>query len=315
MHFLDRIPKTRGGKLQRYKLSEALGAAVPDAAGAGPPFVAPERPVAKAIAAMWARVLELPRVGLHDDFFELGGDSLRGASFINEIQRQWGETAYVSALFDAPVLERFEQHLREAYPELTARILGQSLSPGADAGRVDTEKLAGFRGMIRRLGGNAAPARDKNPRAVFVLSAPRSGSTLFRAMLGGHSRLFAPPELFLLNFDTLADRKNWFAGAQRLHLEGNTRAVMQIKGQSLPEVEALLDGLEARALPTQDYYRMMQGWLGDRILIDKTPFYGIDIETLRRAEDWFEEPLYIHLTRHPYGMVRSFEEARLEQLW
>jgi len=180
---------------------------------------------------------------------------------------------------------------------------------------VDAEKLAGFRGMIRRLGGDAAPARDKNPRAVFVLSAPRSGSTLFRAMLGGHSRLFAPPELFLLNFDTLADRKNWFAGAQRLHLEGNTRAVMQIKGQSLPEVEALLDGLEARALPTQDYYRMMQGWLGDRILIDKTPFYGIDIETLRRAEDWFEEPLYIHLTRHPYGMVRSFEEARLEQLW
>ena len=60
---------------------------------------------------------------------------------------------------------------------------------------------------------------------------------------------------------------------------------------------------------------MMQGWLGDRILVDKTPFYGIDIETLRRAEDWFEEPLYIHLTRHPYGMIRSFEEARLEQLW
>ena len=183
---------------------------------------------------MWARVLELPRVGLHDDFFELGGDSLRGASFINEIQRQWGETVYVSALFDAPVLGRFEQHLREAYPELTATILGQSLSPGADAGRVDTEKLAGFRGMIRRLGGNAAPARDKNPRAVFVLSAPRSGSTLFRAMLGGHSRLFAPPELFLLNFDTLADRKNWFTGAQRLHLEGNTRAVMQIKGKACP---------------------------------------------------------------------------------
>jgi len=90
---------------------------------------------------------------------------------------------------------------------------------------------------------------------------------------------------------------------------------MQIKGQSLEEATALIDGLETRALPTQDYYRMMQGWLGDRLLVDKTPFYSIDLDTLARVEDWFEDPLYIHLTRHPYGMIRSFEEARLEQLW
>jgi hypothetical protein len=134
-------------------------------------------------------------------------------------------------------------------------------------------------------------------------------------MLGGSSRLFAPPELYLLSFDTLADRKDWFRGGQRHQLEGNTRAVMQIKGQTLEEARVMLDGLEDRALPTQDYYRMMQDWLGDRILVDKTPFYAIDVDTLRRAEDWFEDPLYIHLTRHPYGMIRSFEEARLEQLW
>lgn len=315
VHFLDRIPKTPGGKLQRYKLSEELGAVAPDAAGSETAYVAPESPVAKAIAAMWARVLDTAEVGLYDDFFELGGDSLRGASFINDIQQQWGETVYVSALFDAPILDRFEQHLRSAYPELTAKILCHSLSPGVDAGRIDAEKLAGFRDMLPRLGGDAAPARDKNPRAVFVLSTPRSGSTLFRAMLGGHSRLFAPPELYLLSFDTLADRKNWFRGTQRHQLEGNTRAVMQIKGQSLEEATALIDGLETRALPTQDYYRMMQGWLGDRLLVDKTPFYSIDLDTLARVEDWFEDPLYIHLTRHPYGMIRSFEEARLEQLW
>ncbi|MFQ5567395.1 MAG: sulfotransferase, partial [Paracoccaceae bacterium] len=315
VHFPDRIPKTAGGKLQRYKLSEAFGAAAPEPAGSDHAYVPPESPVAKAVAAMWARILEVPRVGLHDDFFDLGGDSLRGASFINDIQQAWGETVYVSALFDAPVLDQFEQHLHEAYPELAAKILGQSLSPGAAAGRIDAEKLAGFRRMIPRLGRGISPARDKNPRAVFVLTTPRSGSTLFRAMLGGSTRLFAPPELYLLNFDTLADRKDRFDGTQRLYLEGNIRAVMQLKDQTLEEAEGLLDELEARALPTQDYYREMQSWLGDRILVEKTPFYGIDVETLQRAEDWFEDPLYIHLTRHPYGMIRSFEEARLEQLW
>jgi len=317
VHFLDRIPKTPGGKLQRYKLSEDLGSVVPEVSGSGAAYISPESPVAKAIAGMWARALNVPQVGLYDDFFELGGDSLKGASFINEIQQAWGETVYVSAIFDAPILDRFEQHLNEAYPELVAKILGRALRPDeiASVGRVDAEKLSGFRSIIPRLGGDAVPAGNKNPRAVFVLSAPRSGSTLFRAMLGGHSRLFAPPELYLLSFDTLADRKNWFRGTQRHQLEGNTRAVMQIKGQSLEEATALIDGLETRALPTQDYYRMMQGWLGDRLLVDKTPFYSIDLDTLARVEDWFEDPLYIHLTLHPYGMIRSFEEARLEQLW
>jgi len=59
----------------------------------------------------------------------------------------------------------------------------------------------------------------------------------------------------------------------------------------------------------------MQGWLGDRRLVDKTPSYAIQRETLERAEAYFDRPIYIHLLRHPYGMIRSFEEARLEQLW
>jgi hypothetical protein len=38
-------------------------------------------------------------------------------------------------------------------------------------------------------------------------------------------------------------------------------------------------------------------------------------ETLAAAEALFPDAVYIHLTRHPYGMIRSFEAARLDQLW
>jgi hypothetical protein len=51
--------------------------------------------------------------------------------------------------------------------------------------------------------------------------------------------------------------------------------------------------------------------------VDKTPDYAMDIEVLRRAEDLFEDPLYIHLARHPLGMIRSYEKGRfiLESLF
>src|SRR4029453_4308601 len=59
----------------------------------------------------------------------------------------------------------------------------------------------------------------------------------------------------------------------------------------------------------------MQEWLGEKILIDKTPSYALDLEILKRAETIFTHPLYIHLLRHPYGMIRSFEFSKLDQLF
>lgn len=41
----------------------------------------------------------------------------------------------------------------------------------------------------------------------------------------------------------------------------------------------------------------------------------MDPSALARAEAYFDGAIYIHLLRHPYGMIRSFEEAKLDQLW
>jgi LPS sulfotransferase NodH len=182
--------------------------------------------------------------------------------------------------------------------------------------RIDAETLAEFRRSIVGLAGDAAQAPSrKNPSAVFVLGTPRSGSTLLRALLGGSSRLFAPPELFLLSFDDLAAREAWFQGSQRFLLEGNLRMLMQLRGVGLAAAQRLSASLTARRTPVAEYYGMVQDWLGDRLLVDKTPFYAAHAETLARAERDFAEPRFVHLVRHPYGMIRSFEEAKLEQLW
>lgn len=316
VHFLQAIPRTAGGKLQRSRLAETLGLENAASGEQRSEYVAPKTPVARALAAMWERALGIDRLGVDDDFFALGGDSLKAASFVNQIQQAFGDAVYVTAVFDAPSVRRFEAYLRESYPELVARMSGEAEeSAGAARRRIDAEALRRFRQAIApTLGAPLAPD-EKNPPAIFVLSPPRSGSTLLRAMLGGHPRLFAPPELYLLPFDTLAERKAWFTGPQRYQLEGNTRALMQLRGMSLAEAEALMSELEARRTPVYEYYRMLQGWMGDRTLVDKTPYYASRIETLARAEAVFRDARYVHLVRHPYGVIRSFEEAKLGQLW
>jgi amino acid adenylation domain-containing protein len=155
----------------------------------------------------------------------------------------------------------------------------------------------------------------KYPPPIFILSPPRSGSTLLRVMLAGHPRLFAPQELELLSFDTLQDRRATFTGRDSFWLEGTIRAVMEVKACDAEPARRIMENCENEQLTTEQFYRLMQGWLGEKILIDKTPSYALDVEILKRAETIFTHPLYIHLLRHPYGMIRSFEDSKLDQLY
>ncbi len=317
LHFAAAIPRTAGGKLQRHLMAEAFGLSGPAGAASRAPYAAPQTRVARALVAIWERALGAERIGVDDDFFELGGSSLKAASFVNQIEQDWGATVYVTAVFDAPTVARFEACLHRDYPEVVARMLGREASRDAAARhRVSAGDAARFRDSIA-LTLRSGPMRDgpKNPPAVFILSPPRSGSTLLRAMLGGSSALFSPPELYLLSFETLADRQAWFTGAQRFQLEGNTRALMQLRDLNVDAADAMMREFEERRLPVRDYYRTLQDWLGPRRLVDKTPYYAARIETLERAEAYFDGALYVHLLRHPHGMIRSLDEAKLDQFW
>ena len=76
--FVDKIPQSAIGKVQRLGLAEKLGLlassqAQPEAKVA---FTAPRTPVEAELARIWTQVFGLERVSMHDDFFELGGHSL-----------------------------------------------------------------------------------------------------------------------------------------------------------------------------------------------------------------------------------------------
>src|SRR6185295_12312399 len=176
----------------------------------------------------------------------------------------------------------------------------------AEVNRVSEERVAELRRWVRPLSPAAGESGPKNPRAIFVLSPPRSGSTLLRVMLGGHPRLFAPPELELLSFRTMVERRAALSGRDRFWREGAIRAVMEARGCGAEEAAARVEEQELEGVSTRRFYGLLQGWLDGRWLVDKTPSYALDGAVLARAEEEFEAPFYIHLLRHPHGMIRSF---------
>ncbi|MFE0461118.1 amino acid adenylation domain-containing protein [Kitasatospora sp. NPDC058965] len=77
---LARIPLTANGKLDQRALP-AVDAPAPSGGAA------PRTPLEHLIAEAWATALETDRVGVHDSFFELGGDSIRAIRTVGRLRR------------------------------------------------------------------------------------------------------------------------------------------------------------------------------------------------------------------------------------
>jgi len=88
---VDEIPKGPTGKIQRIGLADRLGVSYVDDAPAE--FVAPRTEFERWIAGIWSDVLGIPSIGVHDDFFSLGGDSILGAEAVARIRELTGNEA------------------------------------------------------------------------------------------------------------------------------------------------------------------------------------------------------------------------------
>jgi thioesterase domain-containing protein len=311
---LDRVPLNPNGKVDRHALPPPLQIR-PDLETA---YTAPSNALEAYLTEVWEEALGLVKVGIQDDFFALGGESMKAAVLTAQLSDKLGEVVFPTVLFDAPTIEKLAQYLRRLFPASVERCFGlkAEASDGVRSTVIDLARTAKFRECIPAVGPRTVPSPEgKNPRAIFVLCAPRCGSTLLRVMLAGHSKLFAPPEQELLNFNTLGERAKVLSGKDAVWREGTLRALVDLRKCSADDARALMVELEARDLPVKAFYREMQNWLGGRTLVDKTASYALDMQTLRRAEEDFDEPVYIHLVRHPAAMVHSFVKTQLQQVW
>jgi len=98
--FLDTLPLTPSGKVDRRALP-APGRIRPELEA---DFVAPRSSVEKVLADIWSDLLELEPIGVYDDFFELGGDSLMVTRAASRLRGTFQVELPISRLFEAPTI-------------------------------------------------------------------------------------------------------------------------------------------------------------------------------------------------------------------
>lgn len=283
------------------------------------PYEAPRTPLEHDLANFWCEILKIDRVGVHDNFFELGGDSLQAMILHNSLQDRLGEVVLGYVLFQAQTIDRLAEFLRRNYSTAIKRLFPEEnceAAEGLEANKISIgpAEMEQVRALVKQYAPPPVfPVQPgpKNPKAVFVFSPPRSGSTLLRVMLAGHPRLFSPPELELLSFPTLMARKQAYAGVPGQWLEGAVRTVMEVRGCGPDEARQIVTEFEDQGRSVKDFYRLIQDNIGDRLMVDKTPGYSAAVEFMRQAEELFDEPLYVQLLRHPCGMMRSYVEYHM----
>jgi amino acid adenylation domain-containing protein len=97
---IDAIPLTPNGKIDR----NALPAPDVNANGTSAPFREPTTIVEKQVAQIWRDVLGLPRIGLDDRFFAVGGHSLQATQIVARVRSVFKVDITLTAFFDNPTV-------------------------------------------------------------------------------------------------------------------------------------------------------------------------------------------------------------------
>ncbi|XXM72288.1 amino acid adenylation domain-containing protein [Lysinibacillus sphaericus] len=110
---LESMPLTPNGKLDRKSLP-APEVYLNDR------YVAPKTFEEKQLSEIWKEILGLKDVGVHDDFFALGGHSLKATILVARLKKMFGKTVPLSEIFENPTIEQLSKRLGESEENKTS---------------------------------------------------------------------------------------------------------------------------------------------------------------------------------------------------
>jgi amino acid adenylation domain-containing protein len=98
---LDELPLTTNGKLDRRALPAPQGKRSHEHV-----FVAPRNMLESLITKSWEKLLSIKPIGIRDNFFDLGGNSLLGVRLFAQVEKMCGKKLPLATLFQAPTVEQ-----------------------------------------------------------------------------------------------------------------------------------------------------------------------------------------------------------------
>jgi acyl carrier protein len=108
--FMDTMPLTPNGKLDRKALPKPDTSRPTLTKG----YVAPQSETEQMIAKIWQEVLGLDEVGRHDNFFDLGGDSISALRVMSQISQSFQMEWPPIVLFEMPTIADLASHIEDS---------------------------------------------------------------------------------------------------------------------------------------------------------------------------------------------------------
>lgn len=107
--FIDSLPRSPNGKVDRDKLPTLKLQATPSG-----PKARPEDDFEAEMLRLWCEVLRRSDIGMDDDFFSLGGDSLKAMVLSGRVEETFDRTVPLALLLDASTVRRYAEYVRHA---------------------------------------------------------------------------------------------------------------------------------------------------------------------------------------------------------
>jgi thioesterase domain-containing protein/acyl carrier protein len=89
-------------------------------------YAAPSTEIEKKMTAIWQEVLGIETIGIHDDFFELGGESLIGVRLFTQIRKSFGVNLPLDSLFTAPTVAQISEIIAEEIGEVAQEVVAMT---------------------------------------------------------------------------------------------------------------------------------------------------------------------------------------------
>ena len=129
--FLESLPRTPNGKIDRLNLPS------PDDSRPelGEAFVAARTPTEEVMAGIWAEVLKVKKVSVHDNFFDLGGHSLSATQVMSRVREIFKVEIPLCSLFEHPTIGALAEYME------TTGLVSRQNEPKSDQTAREMEEI------------------------------------------------------------------------------------------------------------------------------------------------------------------------------
>ncbi|MCK4260471.1 MAG: amino acid adenylation domain-containing protein [Halanaerobiales bacterium] len=186
---LKKIPLNKNGKLDRKALSEPEGNI-----RTGVAYEAPRNEVEEKLASIWMEVLAVEKVGINDDFFDLGGHSLKVTILVSKIHKEFDVGIPLDEVFKRPTIKEFAAYIQNSEQNLFSSI---QLVPEREYYETSSAQKRMY--MLQQFDLNST---SYNIPAVFVIKGNLDLERLENAFKG----LIERHETLRTSFETLNDK-------------------------------------------------------------------------------------------------------------